>query len=103
MIFSVKFRKNDPVKDMWLLAPETCMHCIAEDMFVLCLRQDYFSNQTGKSLGPTPPFLYLKTDIFTQIWSKRPSQTPVVALLRHTYAPTSRKHVSTEAETRSYQ
>ena len=69
--------------------------------------QDDFSNQTVKSLGPTPPFLFSKIcgiyhTYFTHIQQKRHSQTPAVALFRNTYAPTSRKYVCTEPKTRPF-
>ena len=73
------------------------MHQLPENMFLLSLRQYPFSNFT-------PPFLYLKKwETFTQIQQKQPSQRPVVARVRDTYAPTSRKYVSTESNTRSFQ
>ena len=39
-------------------------------MFVVRLKQDHFSDSTIKLLGPTPPFLYLKKVIFSDIMSK---------------------------------
>ena len=57
-----------------------------------------------KFLGPTPPFLYLKKcDISSQIQQKPPSQTHPVALFTDTYAPNSKKYVSTEPKARSFQ
>ena len=67
------------------------MHRFPENMFIHSPRQDHFSNQTIKLLDPSPPFLYLKkSDIFSQIQQKRPSQTPVVTPFRDTYAMTSK-------------
>ena len=52
-------------------------------------------------LGPTPPFLYLKKcDISSQIQQKSPSQTPSAALCTDTYAPNSKKYVSTQPKAR---
>ena len=51
-------------------------------------------------MGPTPPFLVSKTNIFTQNLQKRCYQTTVVVLFRETYAPTSRNYVSTDAKRR---
>ena len=86
---------------MWWLVSETRIHRLPDIMYVLSLRQDHFSNQKVKIVGPTPPFLYFKkSDIFSQIQQKRPSQMPAVARFRHTYAPTSRIYVCTESETR---
>ena len=69
----------------------------SRNMILLSLRGDLFSNQAIKSLGPTTPFFHLKKyGIFTQILQKRPSKTSAVARFRETYAPTSRKYVSTE-------
>ena len=60
-------------------------------MFLLRLRQARFSNAAIKFLGLTPPFLYFKKcDISNQIQQKRPSETPVAAPFRGTYAPTSK-------------
>ena len=59
------------------------------------LRQDHFSNSRF--------YIFKNTDIFTQIQQKRPYQTPVMARFRDTYAPTSRKYVSTEAKIRLFQ
>ena len=51
-----------------------------------------FQSLNGKCSGPTPTYIYLKKyHIFTQIRQKRPSQTPIVARFRDTYALTSRK------------
>ena len=75
-----------------------------ENIFLLSLRKHHFINQTMKSLGPTPPFLHLKNCcIFTPVQQIRPSQRPVVACYRDAYAPTSRKYVSNEPLTRSFQ
>ena len=46
---------------------------------------------------------FKNSNIFTQIQQKRPYQTPVVASFRDTYAPTSRKYLSTEPKTKSFQ
>ena len=100
----LKFSKGDPLRPLFWLVPQTRMHGLPEKNFILGLRQDHFSNSTTKFLGPTRPFLYLKKrDIFTQIQQKRPSETPVVVSFRDTYAPTSRKYVSNEPNTRSFQ
>ena len=75
-----------------------------ENIFLLSLRKHHFINQTMKSLGPTPPFLHLKNCcIFTSIQQIPPSQRPVVACYRDAYTPTSRKYVSNEPQTRSFQ
>ena len=80
------------------------MHQLPESIFVLSLRQYPFSNLTVKFLRLTPLFLYLKKwEIFTQIQQKQPSQRPVVTRVRDTYAPTSRRYVSIEPNTRSFQ
>ena len=53
---------------------------------------------------PHPVFKLVKnSDIFTQIREKQPSPTPVVARFRDTYAPTSKKYVSTDPRTRLFQ
>ena len=104
MVFSLKFSKNDTLRNLRWLVPEARMHRLLENMFLLSLRQYPFSNLTVKFLRLTPPFLNLKKwEIFTQIQQKQPSQRPVVARVRDTYAPTSRKYVSTESNTRSFQ
>ena len=73
------------------------MHRIPQNLFLLSLKQDNFSNSTIIVLGPSPPFIYLKKcDIFSQIQQKCHSQRPVVAPFRDTRAPTSRKYISTE-------
>ena len=73
------------------------MHRFPENVFLLSLRQDHFTNSARTFLGPTAPFLYFKnSDIFTQIQQKPSYQTPAVARFRNTYAATSRKYVSTE-------
>ena len=75
-----------------------------DNIFLLILRQHHFINQTIKSLGPTPPFLHLKNRcIFTPSQQIRSSQRPVVACYRDAYTPTSRKYVSNEPQTRSFQ
>ena len=100
----LKFSKGNPLRPLFWLVPQTRVHGLPEKNFILSLRQDHFSNSTAKFLGPTRPFLYLKKlDMFTQIQQKWPSETPVVASFRDTYAPTSRKYVSTEPNTRSFQ
>ena len=49
------------------------MYQLPENMFVLSLRQDHFSNQIIKFVGATPPFLYLiKSDIFSQFSKNDP-------------------------------
>ena len=73
-------------------------------MVQLSLRQDHFSSEIKKFLGPTLPFLNFKnSDTFTQIQEKRPYQPSVSARFRDTYAPTSRKGVSPESKARSFQ
>ena len=57
------------------------------------LRQDYFSNFL---------FWISKTVIFSLKFSKNNPIRPVVAGFRDTYAPTSRKYVSTEPKARPY-
>ena len=53
---------------------ETRMHRRPKKMFLLSLRQNHFSKEAIKFLGPTPPFLYLKKcNISSQIQQKRPS------------------------------
>ena len=64
-IFSVKFSKNNPLRDLWRLVSETRMHWLPENMFVLSLKQNHFSNGTIKILGPTPQFFYLNKVIFS--------------------------------------
>ena len=102
MIFPVKFSKNEPLIHLpWLLS-ETRMYRLRKYMIVLSLRQDRFSTETMKFLRRTPAFLYFKTcDISSRVQQKRPSQTPLVAPFRDTYAPTSKKYVSTEPKRRS--
>ena len=79
-------------------------HVCTDFKFLLCLKQDHLRHQTIKVLGPTPPFLYFKKcHISSQVQQKRPSQTPAVAPFRDTYVPTSKKYVSTEPKTRSFQ
>ena len=48
-------------------------------------------------------FLFKKCDISNQIQQKLSSQTPVVAPFKDTYAPASKRYVSTEPKTRSFQ
>ena len=103
MVFSHKFNKSDHLRDLWCLVSETCMHQIPQNLFLLSLKQDNFSNSTIIVLGPSPPFIYLKKcDIFSQIQQKWHSQRPVVAPFRDTRAPTSRKYISTELKKRSF-
>ena len=80
------------------------MHRRLENVFLISPRQDLLSSSTKKFLVPTHPFLYLKNwGVFTQIQQKRCSQTPAVARFKDTLVPTSRKYVSTEPNTRSFQ
>ena len=73
-------------------------------MFLLTLRKNHFSNSIIKFLDPTPPFLYLnKCDISIQVQHKQQSETPEVALVTDTYAPTSKKYVPTEPKQNSFQ
>ena len=102
MVFSHKFNKSDHLRDLWRLVSETCMHWIPQNLFLLSLKQDNFSNSTIIVLGPSPPFIYLKKcDIFAQIQQKWHSQRPVVAPFRDMRSPTSRKHISTDLKKRS--
>ena len=104
VIFSVKFSKNDPLRNLRWLFSQTRMHQLPKSMFLLKLRQDYFSNYTIKFLGLTRQILYLKRcDISSQIQQKPPSQTHPAALFTDTYVTTSKKYVSTEPKTRSFQ
>ena len=103
-MFSLKYSKNDPIKHLWWLVSKTPMDQTSENIFLLSLRQDHFSNLSRKLLGSTLLFFYLKnSDIFTHIEQKGPCQTPVMAGFRHTHAPTSRKYLSTELKTRWFQ
>ena len=43
-IFSLKFSKNDPIRQLWWLLSETRMHRLPENMLLLTLRQDHFSS-----------------------------------------------------------
>ena len=80
------------------------MHQLPENMLLMSLSQDHFSNSTVKPLCPNLPFLFLiKCSILTQICQKQLSQRLVAALFRETYAMTSKKHVSTKTKTRSFQ
>ena len=82
---------------------ETRIHRVRKSMFLPSLRQDHFSNYTIKRLVHTPPLLYFKKyDISSQIQQKQPSHTPAVASFRDTYAPTSKKYVFTDPNTRSF-
>ena len=55
-------------------------------------------------LGTTPPFFIFKNSaVSTQIEQKWPYQTPLAAQFRDKYAPTSRKYVYVEPETRPLQ
>ena len=104
VIFPVKSSKVDPLTNLQWLLSEICMHRLLRNKFLLSLRQNRFSIETIKSLGTTPPFLYLKRrDISSQVQQKRPSQTPAVAPFRHTYKLVSKKYVCTEPKTRSVQ
>ena len=44
VIFSVKFSKRDPLREVWWLILETRTHRLTVNMFVLTLRRDHFSN-----------------------------------------------------------
>ena len=104
VIFSLKFSKNDRIRHLRWLVSETRVHQLLENIFLLSLRQDHFSNSTINVLGSTPPFFYFKnSDIFTQIKQKQPFHTSVVACFRSTYSVNSRKYVSTEPKARSFQ
>ena len=53
------------------------MNRFPENMFLLSLRQDHVSNQTVKSLDPTPLFSFSKNcGIFTQIQQNNPLKQP---------------------------
>ena len=82
---------------------ETRIHRVRKSMFLPSLRQDHFSNYTIKRLVHTPPLLHFKKyNISSQIQQKQPSHTPAVAPFRDTYAPTSKKYVFTDPNTRSF-
>ena len=44
VIFSLKLRKNNPIRHLWWLVLETQKHRLSENMFLLSLREDHFSN-----------------------------------------------------------
>ena len=44
VIFSLKFSKNDRIRHIWWLVSKTRMHQLPENMFLLRLRRNHFSN-----------------------------------------------------------
>ena len=74
MVFLLNLCNNDSLRHLWRLVLETRMHRFPENLFLLILEQNQFSNKTIETLGPNPPFFYLRNFlIFTQILQKQPS------------------------------
>ena len=97
-----QFKKNYPIRNLWWLFPERLMHQLQENMFLLTLRQDHFCNKKILSVF-SPIYRVQKRWYFHSIQEKRHYQTHVEVLFRDTCAPTSRKYVPTDPETRSFQ
>ena len=62
-----------------------------------------FQRLNNKFVRSHSVFIFKTNNIFSQIQPKRPSQRPVAAHFRDTYAPTCRKYVCTNPKRRLFQ
>ena len=88
--------KNDRLRNLCWLVSETRMHQLPENLFLLSLRQDNFSNYVKKFFESNSRFYLSKIYLSTLT-------TLVMAFFGDAYAPTSRKYISTEPNARSLQ